>query len=60
MKSPNLPISIHMEHSAQIPRTTSTSSRLLRWLLTLALITFALIAILGDGLRAGAGMTFIA
>ena len=49
-----------MEHSAQIPRTTSTSSRLLRWLLTLALITFALIAILGDGLRSGAGMTFIA
>lgn len=49
-----------MEQSAPLPPTTSSpSSRLLRWLLTLGLIAFAVIAILGDTLRSGTGIEFI-
>ena len=55
-----------MNQSSPLPSTTTPSaattpsaSRLLRWLLTLGLIAFALIAILGDAVRSGTGLAFI-
>lgn len=41
------------------PITRIPSSRLLRWLLTIGLIAFAVIAILGDALRSDTGLQFI-
>ncbi len=51
-----------MEQTTTLPSTQPSpalSSRLLRWLLTLGLLGFALIAIFGDALRSDTGLQFI-